>query len=99
MVFRGAEANIADAVQKIGAGKPSNAPPAAVASASPTMPAWQQALTAIHLPLYDVHWTNGGGSGQGRQAWRRLSSRVGLADGRILPLNAWTAENRLQPLD
>ena len=24
--------------------------------ASTTMPAWQQALTAVHLPLYDVHW-------------------------------------------
>ncbi len=93
MVFRGAEASIADAVQKIAAGKPSNAPPAAAANVSPAMPAWQQALTAIHLPLYDVHWQTavvldkGGKRGDG-------IIHVGLADGRILPLNAWTAENR-----
>src|SRR5262245_15899418 len=36
-------------------------------------PAWQRALTNARLPLYDVHWTPA--------AWR-----VGLADGRILPL-------------
>src|SRR6204780_4342986 len=98
--FRGAEANIADAVQKLGAGRqsaapssgspPAGAPPASVspASASPasTMPAWQQALTALHLPLYDVHWDaavvldkGGGKRGDGL-------IKVGLADGRVLPL-------------
>ena len=93
MVFRGAEASIADTVQKIAAGKPSNAPPAAAANVSPAMPAWQQALTAIHLPLYDVHWQTavvldkGGKRGDG-------IIHVGLVDGRIVPLNAWTAENR-----
>ena len=50
-------------------------------------PAWQQALEAAHLPLYDVHWStaivlsngsdrNGGGI------------RVGLADGRVMPLSS-----------
>jgi len=50
-------------------------------------PAWQQALEAAHLPLYDVHWStaivlstgserNGGGV------------RVGLADGRTMPLSS-----------
>ena len=49
-------------------------------------PAWQQALATARLPLYDVHWTPavvvekpGGKKGE---AWR-----VGLADGRILPLS------------
>ncbi|MDE2284660.1 MAG: transglycosylase domain-containing protein [Hyphomicrobiales bacterium] len=93
MVFRGAEANIADAVQKIATGKPSNAASAAAANPSAAMPAWQQALMATHLPLYDVHWQTavvldkGGKRGDGMV-------HVGLADGRILPLNAWTAQNR-----
>jgi penicillin-binding protein 1A len=50
------------------------------------MPAWQQALTALHLPLYDVHWDaavvldkGGGKRGDGL-------IKVGLADGRVLPL-------------
>ena len=49
-------------------------------------PAWQQALASARLPLYDVHWTPaivvekpGGKKGE---AWR-----VGLADGRVLPLS------------
>jgi len=93
MVFRGAEANIADAVQKITAGKLRAAAPADSASAPTAMPAWQQALTAIHLPLYDVHWQTavvldkGGKRGDG-------VIHVGLTDGRVLSLNAWTAESR-----
>jgi membrane carboxypeptidase/penicillin-binding protein len=90
MVFRGAEANIADAIQKISSGKPPGAPPSAGAA---PMPAWQQALTAIRLPLYDVHWDiavvldKGGKRGDG-------VIHVGLLDGRIMPLNAWTADVR-----
>ena len=49
-------------------------------------PAWQQALASARLPLYDVHWTSaivvekpGGKKGE---AWR-----VGLTDGRVLPLS------------
>src|SRR5205085_4038492 len=49
-------------------------------------PAWQQALANARLPLYDVHWTSAvvvekPGYSKGA-AWR-----VGLADGRILPLS------------
>src|SRR5271170_7703950 len=80
--FRGPEANIADAVQKLAAGNQAGAP------------AWQQALQALRLPLYDVHWTpavvvqkDGGKKGDG-------AIRVGLADGRILPLTALTGEIR-----
>ncbi len=53
------------------------------------MPAWQQALLAVHLPLYDVHWTpavvvdKGGKKGDG-------VIRVGLPDGRIVPLTTYT---------
>jgi penicillin-binding protein 1A len=55
------------------------------AGSTTSMPSWQQALEAAHLPLYDVHWPtaviigvpdhNGG-------------FRVGLRDGRVLPLSA-----------
>jgi penicillin-binding protein 1A len=92
MVFRGAEANLTDAIEKISSGKAPDTP-AGSAGASGTMPAWQQALSALHLPLYDVHWDTavvldkGGKRGDG-------TIHVGLADGRILPLNAWTAEIR-----
>ena len=48
-------------------------------------PAWQQALANARLPLYDVHWTPAvvleKPTGRKGEAWR-----VGLADGRILPL-------------
>jgi penicillin-binding protein 1A len=81
--FRGAEANIADAVQKANAGKPGDGP------------AWQQALPAVHLPLYDVHWTpavvvdKGGKKGDG-------AIGVGLPDGRIVPLTANGGDVRRQ---
>jgi penicillin-binding protein 1A len=87
--FRGAEANIADAVQKLGAGRQSTASStglSAAGSPASTMPTWQEALTALHLPLYDVHWNaavvvdkGGGKRGDGL-------IKVGLADGRVMPL-------------
>ena len=49
-------------------------------------PAWQRALASARLPLYDVHWTPAivveKPGGKKSEAWR-----VGLADGRILPLS------------
>ncbi|MGA8952256.1 MAG: transglycosylase domain-containing protein [Xanthobacteraceae bacterium] len=80
-VFHGAEANIADAVQKLQVDNKS------------ALPAWQQALQAVHLPLYDAHWTpavvleKSGKYGDG-------PVRVGLPDGRIVPLTAWSATIR-----
>ena len=63
-------------------------------------PAWQQALASARLPLYDVHWTPAivveKPTGKKGEAWR-----VGLADGRILPLsidNA-TAQRKLALYD
>jgi penicillin-binding protein 1A len=74
--FRGAEANLAKAIERIEADK----------KGIDRRPAWQRALINARLPLYDVHWTPalivekpGGKKGE---AWR-----VGLADGRILPLS------------
>ena len=74
--FRSAEASLAKSVERIEADK----------KRADKRPAWQQALTQARPPLYDVHWTTaiivekpGGKKGQ---AWK-----VGLADGRILPLS------------
>jgi membrane carboxypeptidase/penicillin-binding protein len=76
--FRGPEANIADAVRAL------------EVDSKTGLPAWQAALQALHLPLYDVHWTpavvleRGGKSGDG-------PVQVGISDGRILPLTTWSA--------
>ena len=89
--FRGPEANIGDTIQKLMLGRQSDAPDA--------LPAWQQALQAVKLPLSDVHWEpavildkGGGKRGDG-------NIRVGIRDGRILPLNAananWDAKRNL----
>jgi penicillin-binding protein 1A len=73
--FRGAEANLSQAVERIEAENKSN----------DKRPPWQRALTDARLPLYDVHWTPAvvveKPAGRKGEAWR-----VGLADGRILPL-------------
>jgi hypothetical protein len=63
-------------------------------------PAWQQALASARLPLYDVHWTPAivveKPGGKKNEAWR-----VGLADGRILPLSVdnAAAQRKLAPHD
>ncbi len=56
-------------------------------------PAWQQALESARLPLYDVHWPPAVVVGSARQAGPR-SVRVGLADGRVLPLIGRRAPRR-----
>ena len=85
--FRGPEANIGDAIQKLSAS-------GGAATAPGALPAWQQALQAAKLPLSDVHWEpavildkGGGKRGDG-------NIRVGIRDGRVLPLNAanWDAK-------
>jgi penicillin-binding protein 1A len=72
--FRAAEANLSQAIKRVDA------------KAGDKRPAWQRALAAARLPLYDVHWTPAvlveKPSGKKGEAWR-----VGLADGRILPLS------------
>ena len=83
--FHGPEANIADAVQKLSAGNHGGGAPSATADAAPeVMPAWQQALAKVHLPLYDVHWDPAVILKSGKRGDEAF--RVGLADGRILPL-------------
>ena len=84
--FRTPEANLAAAIRRIEADR----------KVSDKGPPWQQALRNARLPLYDVHWTAAilleKPTGKKGEAWR-----VGLADGRILPLavdNA-TAQRKL----
>jgi len=87
--YRGPEANIADAVQKLSGAKTGGA----ASGASNALPAWQQALQEVRLPLADVHWDpvvvldKGGKRGDG-------VIRVGLRDGRVLPLNQIGAQVR-----
>jgi membrane carboxypeptidase/penicillin-binding protein len=73
--FRAAEANLGKAIERIQTDKKS----------IDRRPVWQQALTHARLPLYDVHWTPAivveKPSGKKGESWR-----VGLADGRVLPL-------------
>ena len=79
--FRGPEANIADAVKKIG-------------SSPAGMPAWQQALQAVRLPLYDVHWTPAVIVQKGDGKRDDGNIRVGLPDGRIMPLTGLSYVSR-----
>jgi membrane carboxypeptidase/penicillin-binding protein len=73
--FRGPEANIADAVQKLG-------------SSSSDGPAWQQALNALRMPLYDVHWTPAVVVQKGDGKKGDDGIRVGIPDGRVLLLSS-----------
>ena len=74
--FVSPEAKLAKAVQRIEAER----------KAGDKRPPWQQALVTARLPLYDVHWTPAivveKPDGKRSEAWR-----IGLADGRILPLS------------
>jgi membrane carboxypeptidase/penicillin-binding protein len=79
--FRGPEANIADAVRKIGS-SPAGTPP------------WQQALQAVRLPLYDVHWTPAVIVQKGDGKKDDGNIRVGLPDGRIMPLTGLSYVSR-----
>src|SRR6266480_1153999 len=73
--FGAAEANLAQSIQRI----------EAESKGGDKRPAWQRALANARLPLYDVHWTPAvlveKPSRKKSAAWR-----VGLPDGRVLPL-------------
>jgi membrane carboxypeptidase/penicillin-binding protein len=85
--FLGAEANLANAIKRIQPEPPANAIRRIQPEpkTGPQKPPWLQALGQARLPLYDVHWpvavvVDKGGKGGD-------AIRVGLADGRILPLS------------
>ena len=79
--FRGPEANIGDVIQKLGADS-------AAATAPGALPAWQQALEAVKLPLSDVHWEPAVILDKGGGKRSDGNMRVGIRDGRVMPLNA-----------
>ena len=80
--FQGPETNISELITKIDAEQKTHAQ----RRGKLNQPLWQLAMHAMRLPLYDVHWTpavvlekKSGGEGG-------LSIKVGLADGRTMPL-------------
>ena len=82
--FQAAEANLSDAIKMLTNRKDEAG-----------MPAWRQALQAARLPLYDVQWPAAVVVEKGKDKKTGANVlRVGLADGRVLPLNAWEAARR-----
>jgi penicillin-binding protein 1A len=75
--FHGAEANLSDAIRRIETEQDSNS----------EEPAWRRALKSARLPLYDVHWQAATVTEiSSRNRKNREAIRVGLGDGRELPL-------------
>src|SRR5262245_42299983 len=74
-VFQGAEVNLSSAVRRQEAKQHNEGSP----------PAWQKVLAGAHLMLYDVHWTPAIIIELANK--KSGNPRVGLADGRTLPLN------------
>ncbi len=92
--YNGPEANLTDAIKKIedertaAAKKTAGLAEGGPEAAAPD-PAWLLALRDARLPLYDVHWSPVvvvEGPGEKRKG----SIRVGLSDGRVLPLDVPT---------
>lgn len=82
--FQAAEANLSDAIKMLESKKE-----------EASTPSWQRALERARLPLYDVRWPAAVVIEKGRD--RKTGAnvlRVGLSDGRVLPLNAWEAARR-----
>jgi 1A family penicillin-binding protein len=78
--FRGAETNIGDQIKKLETNP----------QADKSKPAWLLALEQVRMPLYDVHWPRAVVLERVRIKGERGSYdsiRVGLRDGRILPLS------------
>ena len=83
-MFRAAEANLAGAIKKLQANP----------NADRTKPAWQQALIEFRPPLYDVHWAPAVVVEKINMKGGHESIRVGLRDGRVLPLSTYSANAR-----
>jgi membrane carboxypeptidase/penicillin-binding protein len=78
-----AESNLSDAIKALEKAEPD------------ASTAWRRALSNARLPLYDVQWPAAVVIEKGRD--RKTGAavlRVGLGDGRVLPLNAWEAARR-----
>jgi penicillin-binding protein 1A len=90
--FEGPETNLGNAVKALSA----EAPAGGGSAGSPlplSPPAWQRALSSATLPLADVHWEPAvviEKPGSSRKDAGTL--KVGLRDGRVLPLRAFRSE-------
>jgi membrane carboxypeptidase/penicillin-binding protein len=81
--YQGAEINLAETIKALESKDASAAP------------AWKRALEAARLPLYDVHWPAAVVIEKGKDKKTGANVlRVGLRDGRVLPLNAWEIARR-----
>ena len=81
--FKGPEANLTEAIQRVEKIRSASGQGSATLDDEEQAPAWLVALKQARLPLYDVHWSPAvvvEGPGEKREI------RVGLSDGRILPL-------------
>jgi penicillin-binding protein 1A len=86
--FEAAEANLSDRI---------NAP---ASSSAGDLPRWQQALTSVRLPLYDVQWPAAVILDKADTKPRPSGLWAGLADGRIVPLQTTGAiRQKLKPHD
>jgi membrane carboxypeptidase/penicillin-binding protein len=79
--FEAAEANLSDAIARIPSEENEDA-----------KPAWQQALAQARLPLYDVHWPVA--VVVDVPSTRAGTHRVGLVDGRVVPLSTGRAAGK-----
>jgi membrane carboxypeptidase/penicillin-binding protein len=85
--FQGAESNLAETVAKLsGDDTPSNSDKAS--------PPWRRALEATRLPLYDVQWPAAIVIENSAARKGALTLRIGLADGRTMPLTVASADAR-----
>jgi len=82
--FRGAETNLADVIQALDANR----------NADRSKPSWQIALEQLRLPLYDVHWTPAVVVEKRTYQSGVDSIRVGLRDGRTMPLSTYGGRTR-----
>ena len=77
--FQGAEGNLTEALKTV--------------ADKGNAPAWLTALREARLKLYDVHWEPAVVLENGRTK-RGDVTNIGLMDGRIVPLNTWSAAIR-----
>ena len=82
--FHGPEANLSDAIRKLDTDP----------KADRSKPSWVTALEQVRLPLYDVHWTPAVVVEKKSYQNGADSIRVGLKDGRILPLSTFGTRTR-----
>jgi membrane carboxypeptidase/penicillin-binding protein len=82
--FQSAEANIGEAIRKLDLDRKS----------TQNKPSWQVALEQVRLPLYDVHWTPAVVVEKKTYQGGVDSIRVGIPDGRVLPISTWGGRTR-----